>query len=268
MEMLTLEMSGQSFNKSEFRRNLVKRLDGRTEGSVEKKNQNISAILHENNCFWISGYKPQFNVQGILRDEVSTWIETHPEFERIAMQAAESSVVVAASTDFEKFEVEMPSPKEPTVVQEPQDGYGTSKPPLPVKMNYLALEARNRSLGLAGEETVVQFEQYRLSKAKADRWADKVEHVSRTKGDGLGFDVLSFDPDGRERFIEVKTTAFSKETSFFASANEVKFSEKNSKAFHLYRLFEYKKSPRCFVVPGSISDQCKLDPVSYRCSLI
>jgi len=33
--------------------------------------------------------------------------------------------------------------------------------------------------------------------------ADKVDHVSQSNGDGLGFDVLSYEADGKERFIEV-----------------------------------------------------------------
>lgn len=33
--MLTLELSGQAFNKSELRRNLVGRLDGRSESAIE-----------------------------------------------------------------------------------------------------------------------------------------------------------------------------------------------------------------------------------------
>jgi hypothetical protein len=65
-------------------------------------------------------------------------------------------------------------------------------------------------------ELVLKLEQYRLA-AGLDSLAAKVEHVSRTRGDGLGFDVLSFDEQGKERYIEVKTTAFAKETPFFVS---------------------------------------------------
>lgn len=269
MKMLTLELSGQKYNKSEHRRGLVARLDGRTEGAVEKKNQNISAILEEHNCFWIPGYKPQHNAQGLLRTEVTAWLELHPEFETIATEAAEGSVVSSDLPSFDGFQVPKPDRNfgNKYELNEERARYGTAGVRVPFKRDYAALEAKNRSLGMAGEETVVRFEQFRLSQANADRWAGKVEHVAKTKGDGLGFDILSFETDGRERFIEVKTTAFAKETSFFASANEVRFSETNSQQFHLYRVFDFKKSPRCFVVPGSISDQCHLDPVNYRCSI-
>ena len=63
--------------------------------------------------------------------------------------------------------------------------------------------------------------------------ANRVEHVSQTKGDGLGYDVLSFDASAKERFIEVKTTSFGKETPFFISRNEVEFSRANDAHFQL-----------------------------------
>jgi hypothetical protein len=41
------------------------------------------------------------------------------------------------------------------------------------------------------------------------------------EGDGAGFDIASFDPDGRERFIEVKTTNGAATTPFFLTRNEM-----------------------------------------------
>ncbi len=75
----------------------------------------------------------------------------------------------------------------------------------PVRVDYLALEARNQSLGKAGEELVLRVEMDRLRREGASRLADRIEHVSHTRGDGLGYDVLSFESTGRERLIEVKT---------------------------------------------------------------
>ena len=133
----------------------------------------------------------------------------------------------------------------------------------PIKRDYLDREARNISLGNAGEEFVLAFEHARLFAAEQKVLADRVEHVSRTKGDGLGYDVLSFDASGKERFIEVKTTSFGKETPFFISRNEVEFSRANDAHFHLYRLFEFRRSPRLFDLAGPVERNCLLNPVSY-----
>ena len=58
-----------------------------------------------------------------------------------------------------------------------------------------------------------------------------------TCGDGVGFDVLSFDEaDDSERFIEVKTTGLGKHFPFYVTANEVRCSEDCPDRFRLYRV--------------------------------
>jgi hypothetical protein len=64
--MLTLELSGQQYNKADHRRALWQKLDDRTNGAIELKHQNISAILLELGYPWISGYKPMKNYQALL----------------------------------------------------------------------------------------------------------------------------------------------------------------------------------------------------------
>ena len=102
------------------------------------------------------------------------------------------------------------------------------------------------------------------SSAGHNKLADNVEHVSKTRGDGLGFDVRSFDNDGKDRLIEVKTTSFGKETPFFITKFEVEFSRNQSDRFHLYRVFEFRKDPRLFSLKGAVDAHCHLDPVTYQ----
>jgi hypothetical protein len=267
MAMLKFELAGQAYNKSTHRRALLERLAGRTDGAVELKHQNISAVLRDLGHFWIPGYKPRSNYQGILATEVEAWVTANPEIERRALAAAEAPAATPEHFDFAAFEVKSPTLRTGSEagVRELQASYG-EQTRVAFRRDYAACEARNSSLGLAGEELVVKFEQYRLSKDGLSRLAARVEHVSKNRGDGVGFDVLSFDANGNERFIEVKTTAFAKETPFFASASEVRFAKQNAERFSLYRLFEFRKSPKCYTLPGMIDDHCALDPISYRCS--
>ena len=132
-----------------------------------------------------------------------------------------------------------------------------------LKRDYLDREARNASLSKAGEEFVVAFEQQRLHRLGFRKLADNVDHVAASKGDGLGFDVHSFDVSGKDVFIEVKTTAWRKETSFFINRNELGLSRTYPHEFHLYRLFEFIKSPRLFDLPGAVERHCHLDPVTF-----
>jgi hypothetical protein len=135
--------------------------------------------------------------------------------------------------------------------------------PSAVRRNYLKAEADNRSLGLAGEEFILRFEHERLRRAGQKHLAERVEHVAKTQGDGLGYDILSFEANGQERLIEVKTTRFGSFTPFFASRNEVDISEVRETHYQLYRLYSFRLEPKLFVLPGSLSSTCTLDPFQF-----
>jgi len=94
--------------------------------------------------------------------------------------------------------------------------------------------------------------------------ADKIEWTSKDLGDGLGFDILSKNPDGSDKYIEVKTTKLSKETPFFFTDSEFRFSTEHFNDFHLYRLFDFNSNPRMFQVKGKYDDFCQMEAVQYR----
>jgi hypothetical protein len=119
---------------------------------------------------------------------------------------------------------------------------------------------------LAGEHFALAFERWRLNQFGAAQLAERVIHVSQAEGDGLGYDIRSFETDGSERFIEVKTTSFGERTPFFASANEVRFSRDRASQFHLYRLFDFRVAPKLFQLDGPIDQHCHLDAVTFRAS--
>jgi hypothetical protein len=262
LQMLTLELAGQRYSKTEHRRRLQAKLNNRSDGSIEFKHCNISAVLIHLGIPYIRGYQPRFNYQAVLADVVTDQLTQRALLDQAALAAVQQPAVAPLGLNFARTITQ--APLRQLKVAEAQPEWQWNKPG--IRRDYLEREAQNQSLGLAGEEFVVQFEHWRLNAIGQPALADRVEHVAQSKGDGLGFDVLSFEPDGRERFIEVKTTAFGKDTPFFVSKNELAFSRNAAQQFHLYRLFEFRNQPRLFDLAGQISDHCLLDPVSYRAS--
>jgi len=261
LRMLLLELAGQSYNKSAHRKSLLARLNNRTEGAIELKHQNISAILIELGIPNIVGYKPRGHYQQLLREVVEDHVSRNQLLDTAALNATSTPAVVPLISDFSKFVVD--APKISTVAKEPKPKqYGTA---IPQKRDYLEREARNISLGSAGEEFVLNYEHFRLHNLGCKGLAEKVEHVAKTKGDGLGYDVLSFEASGQERFIEVKTTAFGKETPFFISRGEIGFAQEYSEKYFLYRLFEFRKQPKMFELPGPVEKHCQVNPISFIC---
>lgn len=262
LKMLTLELTGQSFNKTAHRRLLQAKLNGRSDASIEFKHCNISAAMIDLGFPYIRGYQPRSNYQALLGQIAEEQVMSAVSLDHAALAAVQQPAATPVLTDFRNVKTTAPSKNDQRTMSEPRN-------PLlfkGVKRDYLEREAKNRSLGLAGEEFVLMFEHWRLIELGQLKLADKVEHVSKSKGDGLGYDVLSFETDGQERLIEVKTTTFGRDTPFFVSRGELALSQGAKDQFHLYRLFEFRKAPRLFDLPGALEQHCMLDPVTYRAS--
>ncbi len=263
--MLSHELLGESYNKSEHNRRLQQLLRSRSAGAIEFKHANISAILIEEGFPYIDGYKPRSNYQERLREEVVLHLVADAPLARAAEQAVTVKISVP-TLRWELGDVLVPAPvrerRPPGVYERPTP---TSLPRLGI--NYLEREAKNASLGAAGETFVLELEHRRLWDAGKRRLADRIDHVSITRGDGLGYDIASFETDGSDRLIEVKTTSFGVMTPFYASRREVVVSEERALAFHLYRVFKFREQPKMFVLSGALTESCILDPVQYRAML-
>ena len=68
---------------------------------------------------------------------------------------------------------------------------------------------------------MLELERRRLKEAGRAKLAARVKHTAQTD-DSAGFDILSFELDGRERPIEVKATSAARmDHGFFISTNEL-----------------------------------------------
>jgi hypothetical protein len=257
LAMLSAELAGVRYNKAAHRRELAKVLDNRSEQAVEFKHANISAVLIDLGFPYIAGYKPRSNYQGLLHDVVSERLATNGQLLNLAAADADVPIVVPEVDDI------LSVLTSPPTSEEPRRDLRQRRVAPPTATNYLEREARNRSLGSAGEEFVLNFERARLLSLGKQGLAGRIEHTSRVRGDGEGYDILSFEESGKERLIEVKTTKYGRETPFFVSSNEVAVSARDAEKYQLYRLFGFRLSPRLFTLNGAVDATCWLSANSY-----
>ena len=160
-------------------------------------------------------------------------------------EAARQRMGITLVPDGAEANQETKPPVSGLLVEEPpperSTGSGLPTPKFKAKKggDYAARDARNRTLGTAGELLVLEHEKKRLKAAGRPDLASKVLHVADIEGDGAGYDVRSFEQDGMPRFIEVKTTRGSKQEEFYVSQNEIAFSKHKPSQFYLYRVFNY-----------------------------
>ncbi|MDC6406285.1 MULTISPECIES: DUF3883 domain-containing protein [Maribacter] len=257
--MLYKELTGQDFKKTEHRRSLLPQLNNRSEGSIEFKHQNISAVLINFGQPYIKGYLPRYNYQKILEDKVIEYLYNHKSIEKQFKDFADGDIVqINTSKDFTTLIVDPPEIN--LNFEEPKSIYSKS----PIKTNYLEKEQRNLRLGLMGEEFVLEYERWRLKSSGNENLANQVRWISNEEGDGAGFDILSKNQNGTDKYIEVKTTKLGKDTPFFFTRNELQFSTHNSKDYHLYRLFNFEKKAKMFIKNGGLDTICSYVPISFK----
>ncbi|NOJ12471.1 DUF3427 domain-containing protein [Vibrio splendidus] len=132
--------------------------------------------------------------------------------------------------------------------------------------NWADIDERNRNLGLAGEELVIAHEkQFLINKGLTDL-AEKIVHVAK-KTDYAGYDVKSFDENGTEKFIEVKTTEKTIGTAFCISRNEVEVSREFGSQYWVYRVYDLNKKTgkaKFYLLNGPVEDHFDLVPENYK----
>jgi hypothetical protein len=251
--MLSFDLSGRPYVKSRHSAALMAQI-GRTHRSVEFKHQNISAVLDELGMPWIPGYKPKRNYQNAIFEAIDRYLTTHPEIlqalpAKLPSPAAAVEIFVNAPA---LLAAELKAPERLRRLVRKFD---------PVERDH-----RNRSLGKAGEEFVLNIERRNLDQAGRADLARRIRWVAVEDGDGAGYDVLSFDPTGRERLLEVKTTNGSARTPFFLTRNECEVAAERPSEWRIYRVHLFATEPRIFTIAPPLDRAVHLAPETWRAS--
>jgi hypothetical protein len=135
--------------------------------------------------------------------------------------------------------------------------------------NIQSQEKLNMVIGDMGEEAVANYEKKQFQKSGRNHLAERVEIVSKTIGDGLGYDVLSFDQYGNEKFIEVKTTRSDSSTANFSfTRGELNFLTRNPDTAFVYCVFGVNQNnPRLKIYSAKQFLNKSFEPVEYRASV-
>jgi len=256
--MLINDVSGEPYNKADHRRRLAPRLRNRSEGSVEFKHQNISAVLKGLGEDWIVGYKPAFNFQLSLVDAVVRWLDLHPIWRPVAWSPTPSSGLNEA----------------PPLWIGPPPTHSNGPAPLELeqmlhiarKFDVAGRDERNRALGRAGEERVLAHERSSLTSAGRDDLAKAVRWVADEDGDGAGYDIASFNPNGSPRLIEVKTTNGWERTPFYISRNELAVADERRAEWCLVRLWNFAREPKAFELHPPLEAHLSLTATTFQAS--
>jgi hypothetical protein len=253
--MLADDVVGLPYNKAEHRRTLLPLLNDRSEGSIEFKHQNISAVLKGLGEDWIRGYKPAINFQASLEEAVARWLAHNPAW----LDRTLSPSPAAGLQDGGHIWIgPAPTPSDQPPSQELEQTLHIAR-----RFDVAGRDERNRSLGRAGEERVLAHEHATLKAAGRNDLARKVRWVSAEDGDGAGYDIASFAPDGRPRLIEVKTTNGWERTPFHITRNELAVADERRTEWCLFRLWNFSRDPKAFELHPPLDTHVTLTAATF-----
>ena len=253
--MLKEEQAGQTVRKTDHRRALKTHIQ-RTDGSIEFKHQNISAVLTQLGLPRIRGYVPAWNFQGAIVDAIGRYLEL--DSDPVPLKASRSFGFADTPSLFES------TPPAPLSISPKAK---TAFERVARKFDPALRDQLNRALGLAGEELIYEREKQLLIDADRKDLARKVRWVSREDGDGAGYDIRSYDMAGAERWIEVKTTRGGSTTPFYLTRNENEVAKERPEAFRLYRLHDFSQKPGLFTLTPPLEALLQLEALTFRASL-
>jgi hypothetical protein len=257
--LMQAELGGRPMVKVAVYRDLA-RAWGRSWKAYERKMQNISAVLVLHDHPYLKGLVPLVNIQRSLEPVTLEYLRNHPEA-LVTLSRYRNKLIVPYTTNL--FDGSTVSEPPTTFTKGPKRGGAI------ISQEEIAeKEANCKEIGLAGEQWVVHFEKARLRAKGRPELAEAVEHVSVTRGDGLGYDILSYDTNERELHIEVKATPFKIGTPFMITRNELQHASEHPDAARLYRVFQLYQKPRLYMLAGSLEDKLQLDAISYRATVL
>lgn len=191
---------------------------------------------------------------------------TEKDYKDTAYHILTQDVIYAAVNYLGRFtteEVQLPAIKRLSLVEKQVHQKIDEVQLKGVITNHIENQRENKHIGDLGEILVLQYEKERLEATGSKKIP---LHISKEKGDGLGYDILSYDDNGSEIYIEVKTTRGNLDSPFFITKNELLKSQIDKDRFILYRLYNYdvnSNTAKHIRLHGDLSSWCT-DPVIYK----
>lgn len=138
------------------------------------------------------------------------------------------------------------------------------------KIDYSNRSKRLKRIGDRGEQIVLRAEKQFLEKNGKKNLAKLVDPISEID-DSAGYDILSYELDGKEKFIEVKSTLSpTGKSNIFLSANELNVA-KSQENYYFYIVYEVgSKKPKIWKVKSSdlLSDSNVIkEPILYKLNM-
>ena len=102
------------------------------------------------------------------------------------------------------------------------------------KLDFSKLNKLKNRIGALGEEIIFDF----LTQKAIKESLRQPKHVSKEEGDGVGYDIIYWNENNEEIYVEVKTTTYNYMDGFEMTQNEIFASQKFKDQYEIYRVYD------------------------------
>ncbi len=213
-----------------FAKNLYKKRSGNPEfeEALAEFSEMIKAASGINNAFVTNGVRLAAHEDYLIKRSINHGFQ-------VSRQGGRASTIRDFVRDI----------SDATVAKQPEPIVPQAKYRIAKKIdNWDEIYKKRQLTGKKGEEIVMALEKEFFESINRKDLSDKVRHVASEDGDGLGYDILSFFQDGKEKYIEVKSTVGSIQSPYYLSRNELAFLQEHQGDAFIYRVFLSDEVPQ------------------------
>lgn len=134
------------------------------------------------------------------------------------------------------------------------------------KIDYQKQNEINQKIGKLGELLALEWEKSKLIREGLNQYIENIVQVSQFD-DSLGYDIISFNNDGSNKYIEVKTTTRNGKSPFYLTETEIKAINLFDN-YYIYRVYDFNEednSGKIYIIDckKNIHKYYELKPISY-----
>ncbi|MDX1453887.1 MAG: DUF3883 domain-containing protein [Gammaproteobacteria bacterium] len=259
--MLDAELQGELYSKADHRNRISKETGLNDESAIDALQQDISAVLAEAGLPFADAFPPQKAPSPKIEKAVHIFIEENPEIvEALWLDPEDAGKSVPVELDEPKLRWKK-VPEASGFRPRKLEGW---QPAAVADVDFRLREHRATQLSSAGERFVLAFERARLRELGLKDKAKGVMWQTQTFGESFGYDILSFNDDGSDRLICVKTTNYGPYFPFTLLQREIELAESHPENFYLYRVFQFSRGARLFILNGREMLTKFKEPVAFR----
>lgn len=127
----------------------------------------------------------------------------------------------------------------------------------------------SKRVGDAGEKYVYEFEKNKLERLGLSDLANRIVKQYEDLSFFPGYDIQSFDEQGNEIFIEVKSTKGKNKNYFEISDNEIRAARELGDSYHIYQVTNALTDPKISTVISNLynyqeQDKLLIEPMVYK----